>query len=527
VSILEAYLKGDARDLFGSHPGSADDRGAAVRRAERPLESSVFEALAAQNALYRASPARDAHLEALRRGAAAVVTGQQAGLFLGPLYTVYKAASAIRTAEALAAQSGRSVVPIFWLQSEDHDLPEIAVCHVARADGSSLDLALPASAESRTSIAHLTLPGEIDDLLESLAAEIGGLPDGATHVARLRRHYRPGATWSGAFASVLAELFADEGLVLLDPRDPALARAAVPVHREALERADEIAGGLADRCRAIEDAGFEPAVHVRESGPLSFYHPEGPEGPRFRLEQAAGGLAEVGGERTHLREEVLRALEASPLSFSTSALLRPILQDRLLPTAAYVGGPGEVAYFAQLAPLYASYGMTMPLVVPRASFRVVDEKTSRLLARLGLSAGDASGTEDAVLARCSGAEAGAMPPAEVASSILGPFESALGKLSPAIEAAGEGLDVAARKTRETVRSAVGKLAAKYEKALLHRDRALVADVAKLRGFLYPGGVPQERYFGLPSFAARFGERGFLSRVLAAVVPFDPAMKDLS
>jgi bacillithiol biosynthesis cysteine-adding enzyme BshC len=527
VSILEAYLKGDARDLFGAHPGSADDRAAAVRRAERPLEPAVLDALAAQNARYEGSRARDAHLDALRRGAAAVGTGPQAGLFLGPLYTVYKAASAIRVAEALAAQSGRAVVPVFWLQSEDHDLAEIAVCHVARANGESLDLALPAPPESRTSIAHLTLPDEVGALLESLSAEIGGLPEGAAHLARLARHYRPGASWSAAFAGVLAELFGPEGLVIVDPRDPVLARAGASVHREAIERADEISRALAERSRAIEGAGFEPAVHVRESGPLSFFHPDGPAGPRYRLVRAEGGFAEVGGTRTHPREALLASLASDPLTFSTSALLRPILEDRLLPTAAYVGGPGEVAYFAQLAPLYESYGIPMPLVVPRASFRVVDGPASRLLERLGLAADDAGLPEDEVLAKCRVAEAGAIEPAEVESRILHPFEAALLELSPSLEAAGEGLDVATAKTRESVRSAVGKLAKKYEKALLHRDRALVADVAKARGLLFPGGIPQERVYGLPSFAARSGDRAFVSRVLAAVVPFDATRRDLS
>ncbi len=524
--IFDAYLSGAARPFFDGHFTDAGDRRRAVRRAFRPVAPAVADAVATQNARLAASTTRDAHLAALRGGAAAVLTGQQVGLFLGPLYTVYKAASAICAARALAAESGHPVVPVFWLQTEDHDLPEIAVCDVPPIHGAPLALRLPAPPGERISVAHRTLPDDLGPCLGRLRAAIGDLPHGAPHLARLERHYRAGVGWGEAFAGFLGELFADEGLVLVDPRDPALAGAAAPIHRRALLAATALADALAERTRALEAAGFAPPVHVRPGAPLSFCHPDGPAGPRFRLAPAPGGFAEVGGERTHTPEALLAALDAEPLRFSTSALLRPILQDSLLPTAACVGGPGEVAYCAQLAPLYAAYDVPAPLIVPRARVRIIEARTRRLLDRLGLVPDDGGRPEDELLAVASGADPARLSSAAVSHALLAPFDGALGEVRAKIEALGPGVGAAVAKTRATVAAAVARLAGKVEKARLHQDRELVDDVRRLQELLCPNGLPQERVYGLPYFAARYGEGAFIARVLAAVTPFDSEPTDL-
>ncbi len=503
-----------------------DDRRAALGRAARPVAPALLRALAVQNGRLAPSPAREAHLAALAAGAPAVVTGQQVGLFLGPLFTLYKAASAIRLARVLAAESGRAVVPIFWLQTEDHDLPEIASVRVGRSQGEPLTLSLPASAADRSSVAHATLPGEVTAQLDALGAELAHLPYGAAHVERLARHYRPGAGWAGAFAGLLAELFADEGLVLLDPRDPAIAALAVPVHAKALREAAPIAAALVARAAELAAAGREPQVPIRAGAPLSFFHPHGATGPRFRLEPDGDGYRAVGGGTRHTVAALLAALESDPLSFSTSALLRPIVQDTLLPTAAYVGGPAEVAYFAQLAPLYDAFGLPMPLVVPRARFRVVDEKTGQLLDRLGLAPADAERPEVELLGRLQGGVDAARAAADLETVLREPFEDALRSVAPRLEAAGQGLDAAIEKTNASVRGSVQKLAAKYEAALLHRDATRVDELRRIKRMLYPGGIPQERVFGLATFAARVGEREFIARVLDAIDPFDPTLKDI-
>jgi bacillithiol synthase len=416
-------------------------------------------------------------------------------------------------AAALEEASGRPVVPVFWLQTEDHDLPEIAGCGLPGAV-----VRVPASADDRVSIAHRVLPAEVARCLEELRVELAGLPFAAAHLERLGRHYRPGVAWGQAFAGVLAELFAGEGLVFVDPRDPALAAEARPVHERALLRAGAIAAAL-------------PAapVHVRPGAPLSFYHPGGPEGPRVRLDPAGDDtFIEAGGGRAHTRRELLGELAEDPLRFSTSALLRPILQDTLLPTVAYVGGPAEVAYFAQLPPLYAAYELPMPAILPRARFRIVEPAARRLLGRLGLEPRDAERSEEELLARCRRPPVGAglVTPDAVSERLLEPFEAAAETLVAELARVAPHLPRELARARGAVARSVGRLAGKVDRALLHQDRGLVADVRRLRALLHPGGLPQERCYGLPYFAARLGDQELCARILSEVDPFESSLKDL-
>ncbi|MEO8602679.1 MAG: bacillithiol biosynthesis cysteine-adding enzyme BshC [bacterium] len=523
-TLFDSYVAGEAAAFFPPHYSDAGARRAAVLRARRPLAPNVAAALAAQNARLAPSPARDAHLAALRDGAAAVVTGQQVGLFLGPLFTIYKAASAIRVARALSAESGTPVVPLFWLQSEDHDLSEIAVCRTPSAHGAPLTSQLPAPGEP-LSIAHRLLPDEVAACLAELGVELGHLPHAAAHLARLAQHYRPGAGWVAAFAGVLSEIFAPHGLLLLDPRDVRLAAAAAPLHRRALNEAEGLAALLLERGAALQRAGFEPPVHVRPGAPLSFFHPDGAAGPRYRLAPDGEGWRLIGREARYARTTVLARLDEVPLDFTTSALLRPIVQDALLPTAAYVGGPGEVAYFAQLAPLYAAYDIPMPLIVPRLRVRVIEAAVARQLARLQLTADEARGALDAMLAARGGHTTSA-DTAAITARLLGPFDAALQAMRGQVEPLGPGIGSALDKTRATVAAAVGKLTGKIEQARRHADADAVAAVQRVQQMLYPHGEPQERVYGFAYFAARYGETAFIDRVLAIAEPFDATPRDL-
>ena len=526
--LFDAYLAGAAGDFYPGHFADAAARCAAVRAAARPLAPAVAAALEAQNARLAPSPARDAHLAALRRGAAAVVTGQQVGLFLGPLFTIYKAASAVAVARALSEESGTTVVPVFWLQTEDHDLPEIATCHLAQFSEAPIALRLPAAPDERISIAHRTLPHEVTERLAQVGDALRWLPDAETHVARLARHYRPGVGWAEAFAGLLGDLFAPTGLVLIDPRTPELAAASAPVHRRALVDAEPLAAALAARVAALAAAGYPAPVHVRPGSPLSFFHDDGPAGPRHRLVPAPGGFTEVGRDRTHARETLLARLDAEPQCFSTSALLRPILQDTLLPTAAYVGGPAEVAYFAQLSPLYDAYALRMPLIVPRASFRLVDELTAFHLEKtFGVSTAAAEGSEAALLAALDATSATQQTWSEVMASRLSEgFELALRNAEPAFTRASPAERVAFEKTARSVRRAVAKMTAKTQGQRLYHEKQRIEHARLIQHRLFPNGVAQERICGLSYYAARFGEAAVIDRVLSAVAPFDPTRRDI-
>jgi len=491
----------------------------------RPLAPALASALEAQNARYEKSSARDANLRALRAGAAAVCTGQQTGLFLGPLYTVYKAASAIRLARVLATTWGTPVVPVFWLQTEDHDAAEISVCHIDRGADEPLTLSI-AVEDNGVSVAHRVLPDSIASELSKLGEALVRLPHGEEHLSSLATHYRPGAGWSQAFAGVLATLFAEEGLVLIDPRDPALAPLAAPVHRRALTEAVPIARALAERVSHLESSGKRATVHVREDAPLSFFHPSGPEGPRCRLAAADGAFVEVGSRRSHTIDELLGVLDTCPAAFSTSALLRPILQDTWLPTVAYVGGPGEIAYFAQLAPLYAAFDIPMPIVVPRAHLRLVDETTRRALSRRGLTPTQACGPFEEALALARAGAPGEPGGDRLAQGLVAGADRLLADIAPLVREAGERGLKSLEKTRRSMARSAAKLGRSFDRARRLQNRDAVDDIRRVQARLQPRGIPQERFFGLSSFAARYGQRAFIERVLASATPLRTGIEDL-
>jgi len=536
-SFSASWLRGDSRaleflsDRFRHRAARAE---AVAAAASRPLAPALHEVLVARNARLAPSPAREQNLELLARpGTTAVVTGQQVGLFLGPLFTVYKAASAIAAARALAEETGRPCVPVFWLQTEDHDLPEIDHCFVPRSAGGPLRLALelPGAATSRVPVAHHHLGSGITGALAALRAELGGNPHAEEHLALLGRAYRPEATLADAFADVLSALFADEGLVFLDPRDPRLAPLAAPIHRRAIEEAAAISSKLAERGHALAQAGFSEQVHIRPGSPLNFFSPDGPEGARYRLDPAAPGTWTLVGHpegASVTTAELLSWLEHEPLRFTTSALLRPILQDSWLPTAAYVGGPGEIAYFAQLSPLHAHVGLPMPLIVPRARFRVLDDRVRRLLDTLGLSPDDANAPRDELLARLAARDAGEAfdPPEAVEARLVSAFAAELARLGERMAAIDPTFAQGISRTDKTVRRGVSRLVARYGRSITQRDQTTLERVERLRAYLAPGGAPQERIYSLPYYASRLGSHAFVRLVLEAGEPFSGNLKDL-
>ncbi len=416
-------------------------------------------------------------------------------------------------------------MPVFWLQTEDHDAAEIAVCHIGRGSDAPLTLTLPVADEA-VSVARRVLPDEVNARLAELADAVARLPHGDEHVALLSRHYRPGAGWGRAFAGVLSSLFAEEGLVFVDPSDPVLAPLAAPVHKRALRESGSIADALVARAEALEAAGFHAGVHVRPGAPLSFFHPEGAGGPRYRLAQAEGGFVEVGGSRTRTLPDLLAALDRDPASFTTSALLRPILEDTWLPTIAYVGGPAEVAYFAQLAPVYAAFDVAMPIVVPRTQLRLVERTTRLALSRRGLTAAEGIKPLDEAITLTMSALSAQSDGERLTQRLVAGVERLLDGAAAEVAAAGEGAVRALEKTRKTMSQSAVKLGRNVDKAVLRRDRDAVADLELIRARLLPRGIPQERFFAPASFAARYGQRAFIERILAASEPLRAGFHDV-
>ena len=522
-----AFLSSSLRDASAR-------KDAVERAASRTLTAAVVDLVARQNAPL--SVAGEKCLAALRQpGTTVVFTGQQVGLFLGPLYTVYKAATAIKVAAALEAETGRRCVPLFWLQTEDHDFAEINVATVARPDGTARQLRVDGYGvppDSRVPVKHLTMGTGIQEVVQQVAELLGEQPHVSDVMALLTAAYRPDATWPGAFAALLRGLFANHGLLVVDPRTPEMATLAAPIHRRALQDAPAIAAALGQRAGAMHDAGFEPQVHVRDGAPLSFFSPDAVDGPRYRLEPkdaTAWTLVGHPAQRTVTTAQLLDALDTQPARFSTSALLRPILQDTLFPTSAYVGGPAEMTYFAQLQPLYRHFGMTMPLAIPRARFRVLDPRTRANLEALAMTADEACGPRETALQSL--AQRNAQPGMETPQAVQERLLNAVTASLDALEAPWTALDATLAKhlrmTRATLTRSVGQLTSRYARGLAQRDDVTTARLDRVRQWLTPDGQPQERVHSVLFSASKFGAQAFVDLVVEQTQPFHGGLQDLT
>jgi bacillithiol biosynthesis cysteine-adding enzyme BshC len=528
-TFFAAWLRGDGAAGALLPTGCTSEAAwarAASEGGRRRVSGPLLAELHRQSALLPPSEARARNLALLEgtgpgEGVSVVVTGQQVGLFLGPLYTLHKAATAVTRARLVTEQTGRPCIPLFWLQTEDHDYAEIASATVLAPGGPrALSLPVESAGEQRVSLAERLLPPETRGLVAELSALLAPLRHGAEVSAFVEKHYQPGRSPGAAFGGLLAELFSEEGLVVFDPRTEAVSRLAAPVIRAALGRHEEVAQALAQRAAQLAAAGFEEQVRTRPEASLVFFHPRGAAGPRHRLVREGEGEWSTPEGRIS-QAALLARLEAEPLACSTSALLRPLVQDTLLPTCAYLGGPAECTYFAQLAPLYALLGVQQPLIAPRARLQLVDESAAALLGKLGLEEPDLDLGRDALLARLVQRPEGLPAAAALREELLGPLTRGLARLERLAPSLDGSLAGPLQKTRESATGAVERLLERIEKAAAARDTVVVERLDRLLQMLRPGGAPQERVYAFPQVAARVGPRALVSALVAAASPLSP------
>jgi bacillithiol synthase len=307
------------------------------------VRKGVVEVLRAQNRRFAPGgaiePATEKNLERLANGAVAIVTGQQVGLFGGPAYSLYKAITAACYAAELTKR-GVDAIPIFWLATEDHDLAEINHAAWNTREGlAEFKLAASESNEGRR-VGEILLGADVTALVADAAGKLEG-PEAERIAAALRESYAPGETYGSAFGKLLARLLPGRGIVFIDPLDERLHRLSAPVYRRALDQSDALRDSLMARSKELEDRGFHAQVKVASESTLLFFNVDGVRHP---LRSRNGKFH--AGHASFSIEELRTAIEATPDAFTPNVLLRPIVQDTLLPTAAYVGGPAEVAYMA-------------------------------------------------------------------------------------------------------------------------------------------------------------------------------------
>jgi bacillithiol biosynthesis cysteine-adding enzyme BshC len=477
---------------------------AAARAAQsgRAFPPAAAAALVAAGAGPAAEPAARARAALLSGQAVAVTSGQQPGLFTGPLYTIYKALTAAALAEALAARWGHPVVPVFWVAGDDHDFAEVNHCAVIAGDGAVRTIVLRERAADAPMLpAYRETVGP--DGGAALAALTSALPPNdfaAETVAWLGAAYRPDCSLAEAHAAALADLLAPFGVVICRGWDATLKRAAGPLVLEALRSARPLDAALAREATRLREAGAEPPVAVGEGMGLAMV--EG-AGGRDRLRIAdAGFVTRRSGERYQLKD--LEAMvSAAPERLSANVLLRPVVEAQLLPTVAYVGGPAELGYLQQVGPLFAHLAVPRPVPTPRLSGFIVEAKVDKALERLGLAPADLSRPEGEL---ASAIARDALPPD--AAGALAALRSALGERYAAVQEAAVRIERTLERPVETARNQAVHAADEIEKrlvaALKRNNETVLQQLARVRANLWPGGRPQERVLTVASYLARHG-----------------------
>ncbi len=453
----------------------------------------VAAVLERQNRAFGASEQALASIRRLRDGAAAAVTGQQVTLFGGPLFSVLKALSAVCIAEE-ARTHDVDCIPIFWLATEDHDLAEVNHVSLLTPEGKLEKLVTESHGAANAPICDVRLGPEIEAVVARAAELLGD----SEVTALLQRAYQPGETLGSAFAKLFAGLFAESGVVLLDASDPELHEIAQPVYRAAVVGAEEIDNALLARGRELRAAGYHEQVKVTPSSTLLF---EQRNGAREVIHRRNGGFTV--GQDAKSREELLARIASEPRRFSANVLLRPVVQDFLLPTIAYTGGPAEVAYFAQAAVVYEEVLGRVTPVLPRFSATLADARAQRLLAKYRVSLSDLFHGPDVfreLLALRS-------IPGELDRDFTAAEESALAalaKISRSLEKLDPTLVEAAGHTGSKMLYQLRRLRARAGKAQLRRNEDVNNQADWLSNMLFPNKSLQEREVAGVSFLARHG-----------------------
>ncbi len=358
---------------------------AAQIRGFEDTRREIAEILARQNRDFGCSEPTLANIQRLSEpGTFAVVTGQQVGLFSGPAFTLYKALTTVRLAQSLSEQ-GLRCVPIFWLATEDHDLAEVAGAATFDEEYDLIPLHDPGERPSpRSPVGQVRHTAEVATALQQLETVLPAGEPRSRLLQDLRECYEPGVTWGHSFAKFMTRLFGRWGVILIDPLDKSVHQLSAGVYQRALDRASELRAQILDRSHALVQHGYHAQVHVVEDSTLVFVTRHG---DRVPLHQRDGKLFIDGNEEVSLAK-LQSWLAERPLDFSPNVLLRPLIQDTLLPTLVYVAGPSELAYLGQAQVLYQAFGRPHPVVFPRAAFTLLDSRTDRLMEKYRLSLED-------------------------------------------------------------------------------------------------------------------------------------------
>lgn len=463
----------------------------------------LTDALAEMNAAWGAGTETLDNIQSLRQpDCVAVVSGQQAGAFTGPLYTIYKALSAVKLAGCLS-QRGTKAVPVFWIATEDHDFEEVAKaefigrdCRLAQVEVSS-----EIHREGRP-VGRVMIDDSISSVLAQLLETLPASEFTPDLESILHDSWTPGRSYGEAFARMLTSLIGKHGLVLLDPLDTRLKRLAAPLYAKAALQAHEIATAIEARSQRLVEKGYHAQVTPSENSfPLFLHDGEGARHALVRTPQ--GKYAVKNGDEEFTVDELSRLALAEPQRFSPNVTLRAVVQDYLLPTIAYYGGAAEVAYFAQTAEVYRLLERPTTPILPRSSLTIVESHTGRVLERYGLRFEDLFPGPEAVLARVVEEHLGAQT-AQTFDKAEQTVNGELDNLREQLRAIDPTLADALETGRRKIKYQLDGLRTRFHRAQMARDEAAHRQLLRAFEQLYPHKELQERHINITSLLARHG-----------------------
>jgi bacillithiol synthase len=487
-------------------PGQLDDYAARVLSSYSVDRGPVCNALEQINQEAGACERTFENIKKLRDDdCVAVLTGQQVGLFSGPLYTIYKALSAVRLADDLTKQ-GVKAVPIFWAATEDHDFQEIATTFVPNTLTYSADPKLAGLPVGSIDLRH-DVANVVDDLFEGLRSS-----EFSTELRSIvEASYVEGTSIGPAFIKLLAQILADRGIIFIDPMDPAVRELSAPLILSAIQNAKSIGESLLDRTRELEKAGYPAQVLIEEDHFPLFWIDE--DGKRTALRLHGENFRAKGSRLSFSTDELLSVASQDPERLSPSVMLRPVVQDFLLPTVAYLGGAAEVAYFAQNSVVYSCLDRPVTPIFHRQSFTVIEPKMRRSLDKFHLTLTDLfNGREELFLKAAAELDADAMgqlfaDAEERINTELNRLDQRISSLDPTVAT-----NLATR--RRKIIYHIGALKKKTLLATIRKDETSHRQINELFDILLPNGALQERSLNVLYFLTKYGPQ-FIDWVYSA------------
>ena len=432
----------------------------------------------------------------------AVVSGQQAGLFTGPLYTIYKALSAVQLSECLRGR-GIKAVPVFWIATEDHDFEEVSKAFVIGSKNDLVELKNePEKCHENLPVGYVMLDDSINQTIEKLFDSLPHTEFTDELKKLVKESWQPGVDYGEAFGRLLTRILGKYGLILLCPLNESLKKLAAPLYVESIKKSKEIVSALQKRSRELEEKGFHAQVLVNDDYFPLFWQAR--DNTRHALKQTENKTYRVKDlDREFSLDELAELASQEPQRFSPSVVLRSVVQDYLLPTICYFGGAAEIAYFAQSAEVYRILQRPVTPIFHRQSFTIVEPKQAKILDKYGLEIKDLFAGIESITPRI--VESFLNPKmaklfAEVEEKIntqLNRLDQSLVTIEPTLA------DNLANRRRKIIYH-IGNLRNKYHFAQMRKDEVIMRRMEALFNTLVPNKHLQERTLNVVSFINRHG-----------------------